>query len=66
VDASLASLMRNPRLAPSDDRGRRKYLVRGFPYVIIYRIKNVSIHVLAIAHTSRKPGYWTARDSASR
>jgi toxin ParE1/3/4 len=66
VDASLANLKRNPRVAPSDERGRRKYLVRGFPYVIICKIRNTSIHVLAIAHTSRKPGYWRSRDSASR
>ncbi len=65
VDASLARLQRNPCLAPMDEGGRRKYLIRGFPYVIIYRIERTFLHILAVAHTSRKPGYWISREASS-
>ncbi len=63
VDASLAMLQRNPMLGWSDAHGRRRWLVRRFPYLIIYRIEGAFLHVLAVAHTSRKPGYWESRDT---
>ena len=65
VEDSLAKLSGTPQLAPADDRGRRKYLIHGFPYVIIYWFESDSLHVLAVAHTGRKPGYWAARDTAA-
>ncbi|MBI2437353.1 MAG: type II toxin-antitoxin system RelE/ParE family toxin [Lentisphaerae bacterium] len=65
VEDSLAKLMVGPRLAPSDERGRRRFLIHGFPYLIIYRIEGAFLHVLAVAHTSRKPGYWMARDATT-
>lgn len=66
VEDSLAKLRGKPDLAPADDRGRRKYLIHGFPYVIIYRFESDSLYVLAVAHTGRKPGYWAARDAAAQ
>ena len=65
VEDSLARLRGNPHLAPADERGRRKYLIHGFPYVIIYRFESDSLYVLARAHTGRRPGYWAARDAAA-
>ena len=62
IDASLAMLQHNPRLGLSDESGRRRWLVRQFPYLIIYRVEGDFLHILAVAHTSRKPGYWESRD----
>ena len=39
---------------------RRKLLVR-FPYGVIYRIEGDEILIVALAHTSRRPGYWRGR-----
>ena len=66
VEASLATLQHNPMLGWSDERGRRRWLVRRFPYLIIYRLEGAFLHVLAVAHTSRKPGYWVPRDSGGQ
>ena len=66
VDASLATLQRNPMLGQADARGRRRWLIRRFPYLIIYRIEGDFLHVLAVAHTSRKPRYWESRDTMDR
>jgi toxin ParE1/3/4 len=63
VESSLAILKRNPEIGFSDDIGRRRWLVHRFPYIIIYRIDGDIIHILAVAHTSRKPGYWKQRDA---
>ena len=40
-----------------DDRHRKFHLTR-FPYNIIYREDAEIIYVIAVAHHSRKPGYW--------
>lgn len=66
VEAALAMLRDNPMLGWSDPRGRRRWLIRRFPYMIIYRIEGSFLHVLAVAHTSRKPGYWESRDETRR
>jgi toxin ParE1/3/4 len=45
-----------------DRRGRevRAMALRSFPYRIVYRSTG-DILVVAIAHTSRRPGYWMRR-----
>lgn len=63
VGAALTILQRNPALGRVDKRRRRKWPVRRFPYLIIYRIQGRFLHVLAVAHTSRRPAYWKSRDS---
>jgi plasmid stabilization system protein ParE len=62
VDASLIILRRNPSLGYSDECGRRRWLIHGFPYLIIYRMDDSFLHILAIAHMSRKPKYWKTRE----
>jgi toxin ParE1/3/4 len=42
----------------------RKRIVIGFPYYIIYRVWEEYIYLVAVAHHSRRPGYW--RDRADR
>lgn len=41
--------------------GARRVLLRHFPYFVVYRERSEDIHVIAIAHTGRKPGYWRHR-----
>ena len=43
-------------------RGRvRRWLVRRFPYGILYRVDPDEIVVLAVMHLKRRPGYWRGR-----
>lgn len=39
----------------------REWRVKGFPYKVVYRIREHDIYVAAIAHTSRHPDYWKDR-----
>ena len=40
----------------------RRFLLRGSPYLLIYReLSQDVVQVLALAHTSRRPGYWRER-----
>lgn len=43
-------------------RGRvRRLPLRRFPYCVIYYLRESEIRVLAVAHQSRKPGFWSGR-----
>lgn len=39
----------------------RQLRVNRFPYNVVYRIREDDIYVVAVAHTSRRPGYWRDR-----
>jgi len=39
----------------------RQVGVRGFPYLVVYRDRGTDLYVVAIAHASRRPGYWNDR-----
>lgn len=39
----------------------RRYAVRRFRYVVITAVVDEVLTVMAVAHTSREPGYWRER-----
>lgn len=43
-------------------KGYRRKLLRRFPYAIVYTIDPGELVVHAVAHLSRRPGYWLRRD----
>jgi plasmid stabilization system protein ParE len=42
-------------------RGTRKFLLRRFPYAVVYRVARSTIEIIAVAHGRRRPGYWSSR-----
>ncbi len=38
-----------------------RYLLKRFPYGILYSYNNDTIFIIAVMHLSRKPGYWKER-----
>ncbi len=42
-------------------QGTRRFLLRKFPFAIIYREVGETIQLAAVAHGRRKPGYWKDR-----
>ncbi len=42
-------------------KGIRRRVLRKFPYSLYYSIKPDLILILAVAHQSRRPGYWVNR-----
>ncbi len=62
IEEAIEFLREHPTLWRHDERGRRKYRVKRFPYLIIYKVTQQTIYILAIAHTSKKPEYWESRD----
>lgn len=61
VDRAMAHICEDPLLSPTYPHGTRGYLLRHYRYLVVYDISETTIRVLALAHTSRKPGYWTKR-----
>jgi toxin ParE1/3/4 len=50
-----------PESAPEILPGIRKRVLRKFPYSLIYTIEADELLILAVAHHSRRPGYWVGR-----
>lgn len=57
IDLAQAMPLAWPRL--EDDI--RRVLVRRFPYGLLYCPDNNHVHIVAVMHLSREPGYWKAR-----
>ena len=39
----------------------RRYLLRRFPFFVVFRETNDRVQILAVAHARRRPGYWLGR-----
>lgn len=50
-----------PKAAPLLAERVRRYIVPGYPYDLIYSELTGEIVILAVAHHSRRPGYWKER-----
>ena len=55
-------LLRHPEIAPATGpRYVRRMVLNRFPYNLYYVIAGDLIRILAVAHQSRRPGYWSSR-----
>ena len=62
VEAQLQKLCNTPALGQSiGNKGLRRSHLRRFPYSLIYYANEARILILAVAHQSRRPGYWKYR-----
>lgn len=61
LDRSFDLITQFPERYPTFDHGTRRLLLQKFPYHLIYLHDNDKILVLAVAHSRKKPGYWSER-----
>jgi plasmid stabilization system protein ParE len=66
VEAAIQTITRWPESgAPVTDIGGdldiRRVRIGRFPYHLAYLVTDNRIHVLAVAHDRRRPGYWRLR-----
>ena len=62
VKRAFAQIEQAPQRWVAGAHRTRKFLLRQFPFTLIYRERVAgNIQVVAVAHTSRKPGYWKQR-----
>jgi toxin ParE1/3/4 len=50
-----------PGVGTATTNGRRLFPIGRYPHSILYRVKDGVVHISAIAHHSRRPGYWQQR-----
>ena len=61
IKNGILRIQQYPQAWPPERKETRRYLVRKFPYKIIYSLQENNIVVLAFAHLHRKPNYWVDR-----
>lgn len=63
MQRAFGSVAARPAAGSPLPAGRRRVLLRRFPYAVIYReLDAARVRVLAVAHFRRRPDYWIARD----
>lgn len=61
VKAATRYIEKYPEIAPVIDLDvRGKVLVR-FPYTLMYVVEPDALYIVAVAHQSKRPGYWLDR-----
>jgi len=58
---AIQAIAEAPQRWPIHLGGTRKFVMRRFPFVIVYREAASAVRIVAVAHAKRKPGYWTRR-----
>ena len=61
LQRSLELISEAPLRWPAYEADTRRLVMRRYPYAVIYRVMDLTIQVVAVAHTSRRPGYWSNR-----
>lgn len=61
IDAAVAAIQQHPDTWPAYDHGTRHYLLRRYPFSVVYRVEPARVLIVAVAHGRRRPGYWTSR-----
>jgi plasmid stabilization system protein ParE len=61
VEHALESIASSPQQYPMCDDRHRCFLMRRYPFQIIYRVIQGDVVVMAIAHSSRAPDFWSNR-----
>lgn len=57
----LGLMTTHPNMFPQYDDYHRFAVLRRYPFTLVYQIHDDKIYVIAVAHSSRKAGYWRGR-----
>ncbi len=61
VETALQQVLGCPERWGCVEEDIRRFLVRRFPYGLLYTIEADHVMIVAIMHLSREPGYWRHR-----
>ncbi len=51
-------LLDQPEIGPLVDPNLRKFILTRFPFTLYYSVTTDVLRIEAVAHQSRRPGYW--------
>ena len=63
LELAVAQAASHPHRWPRYIHDTQIILFRRFSYLLMYRVIDQQIFVVAVAHSSRRPGYWASRQS---
>ncbi|MBI5387604.1 MAG: type II toxin-antitoxin system RelE/ParE family toxin [Verrucomicrobia bacterium] len=61
VETVLEFIRAQPEAGRPERHATRSYPTKRFPFRIVYDIQPDRLWIVAVAHLSRRPGYWTRR-----
>ncbi len=61
LDLAIERIEEAPRLWPAYLGRTRRYLLRRFPFFVVFREAGDRVEIVAVAHARRRPGYWLGR-----
>lgn len=66
IDRNLEVIAEHPERAPvaigtKGPTSYRRLKVQGFPFGLLYRLRDDAVEVVAVAHERRRPAYWSSR-----
>ena len=61
LDRAGAAIVRNPLYWGRYLFGTRFYRLKRYPYIVVYRVADERIQIIAVAHGRRRPGFWRTR-----
>jgi plasmid stabilization system protein ParE len=61
VSDVIRHIVKAPQRWPKYLHGTRRFVLRRFPFSIVYLDDPDAVSIVAVAHSKRKPGYWKAR-----
>ncbi|MGM0489578.1 MAG: type II toxin-antitoxin system RelE/ParE family toxin, partial [Planctomycetota bacterium] len=61
VDVAIESILADPNRFVHTYAGCQVCRLKRYRYCVVYYQTDVTIHVVAIAHAKRRPGYWHNR-----
>jgi len=61
IDRALSILAQYPGMGAPGRGATRMRPLQDFPFTLVYRVMPDHVRVIAVAHHSRRPGYWRGR-----
>jgi plasmid stabilization system protein ParE len=63
LQAAFQTIGESPERCPvwMVNRRYRRVILRRFPYALFFHLREAGPEIVAVAHCSRRPGYWLSR-----
>lgn len=61
LDRAVGLIADRPEAAAPYVGNTRRFLLRRFPFFVVYRVFSQRVQVVAVAHARRRPHYWLQR-----
>lgn len=61
VAEAITSAVAHPERGAPRSKSTRRWLVKGFPFAIVYRANESGLLIVAVAHQRKRPAFWAGR-----